>query len=186
VRCDGDRGARHGSADLRCGEWPVDGGVDRVFGAAQRPVNSDCRGAAEPAGSGLDSGGESQGSDVGSDRVMVEEVAGLKEKGGVEVHRPPCEVTVEGRGDVREVAGTGIPAIVPAAAPSWAGTFRFRRTGCPPTDPLSRRERSKMRSTRAWPGITPAGSVSAGNCRAGGVGRSHLPSGPMPSTITQP
>lgn len=48
-RVDADGGARHGSADLRGGEWSVDGGVDRVLGATQRPVNSDCRGAAEAA-----------------------------------------------------------------------------------------------------------------------------------------
>jgi hypothetical protein len=51
-RVDVDGGASHGSADLPEGERPVDGGVDRELGAAERPVDSDRSGAAQSAGSG--------------------------------------------------------------------------------------------------------------------------------------
>src|SRR5271169_5959189 len=87
ARCvDADRGASHGSAELPGGERPVDGGIDGELGAAQRPVGSDSPGAAHPSGrgGGLDRRVESLGPDVPGDRALVEEVTGLKVKGGVQ------------------------------------------------------------------------------------------------------
>jgi hypothetical protein len=90
-RVDADQVARNRSADLRGGKRSADGGLDRVFGAAQRAVNSDRRGAAEPTRSGLDSRVEILVPDVAGDRAVVEEIAGLKVEPSVEFNRLPRE-----------------------------------------------------------------------------------------------
>ena len=94
-RVDTDRVARNGSANPAGRKGSVDGGVDRELGAAQRSVNSDRRGAAEPTRSGLDSRVEILGPDAAGDRAMVEEIAGLKVEPGVEFNRLPRELPRE-------------------------------------------------------------------------------------------